>query len=207
MKKSAFFILGILVVLFFTACPTEPKDLPVNTIRWQSDGSGFTQFYTNDPQYYDYGFWAHFVDHSENETFEIELKRISGYNHVGYGMIFGADNASTTRHYVFLITNTGYYYIYSRDNSTYKDITTQENGNPWIYNPSLINAGNNQINKLKVTRNGNEYTAYINNTEVIKFTDATVTGGNRYGPYAGVGLAANEDFPNTPVDLRFRRIP
>ena len=47
----------VLLALGLVACNNGTKDLPISTIRWELGSDGFTQFYTNDPQYCNFAFY------------------------------------------------------------------------------------------------------------------------------------------------------
>ena len=90
----------MLAGVVFLACGS--KDLSIRTIRWQSDGNGFFQFYTNDPQYLGYYFSGYYdVSNTTNRYYAIEAKKISGKNTMGYGMTFGIDG---NNYYMIYIT-------------------------------------------------------------------------------------------------------
>jgi hypothetical protein len=191
--------LGVIVVSCDDGNGGDGDDnLPVKTIEWETDGNGYTQFYTNDAQYY-YHYFTASADHS-GDTYEAEVKKLSGNATYGYGMLFCYDssNPDSLSYYRLLITTRGSYQIHKRVAGT------------WAANPitnwtasAALNAGYNQANKLKVVKADNNFTVYINNQQVDTFTDSDITG-TKIGAYVGVGESDEESFPNTPVDVRVK---
>jgi hypothetical protein len=208
-KRNKLFLMGMLAaVLAFGLVVAGCDDgsgsgggggnLPVKTIRWQPDSNGYTQFYTNDTQYYDHYFTAS-AEHS-GDTYEAEVKKLSGNTTYGYGMLFCYDSSNPDKlsYYRLLITTRGSYQIHKRV------------AGAWAADPikawtasTAITAGYNQANKLRVVKAGNSFTVYINNQQVHTFTDSDITG-TKIGAYVSVGKSDEESFPNTPVDVRFK---
>jgi hypothetical protein len=192
LKAATTFLLAGLV---FLACGS--KDLSIRTIRWQSDGNGFFQFYTNDPQYLGYSFPSYYnVSNTTSASYSIETKKISGKDNTGYGMIFGVDS---NNYFIVYITVNGRYKISVRTGEKYTTVKD------WSSSPDL-RIGYSQSNAIRILKSGSRYTVYfkydINNpvTTITNFTDFTDTyfNGtiNRIGFIAGV--STEESFPNTP---------
>lgn len=201
MKKHSVFLTGILsLVLVFglalTACDTGSSDLPVSTIEWELDGDGFTQFYTNDSQYYGYSFWS-LDDNKGSTTYEIECKKLSGSQYYAYGMIFGADNSASDKFYCVQITASGSYRVWMRNGSIRQALKSWESSDK-------LHTGHDTINRIKVTTSGTTYTVYLNDSQVCTVTDSSITG-TRIGFFVSIGDATEESFPNSPVDARFRQ--
>ena len=197
MKK--FFVVGLALLalgFIFTGCdPDGSSDLPVSTIRWEVDKDGFTQYYTNDPQYYGYSSWA-LYNNGGKDTYEIECKKMSGFQDSAYGLVFGASNTEPNKFYTLFITVSGGSRVMKMDGDKETYITD------WT-EPSSLLSGYNKLNTLKVTKSGSTYTLFINNTQVHQFTDSSISG-QRIGFYNYTSIEANEKFPNSPVDVRFR---
>jgi hypothetical protein len=201
MKRGIFGLMVLCLAFGFVlvGCPDPNKVTPV-TIEWQKGTDGFIQYSTNDPKKYAYAFWNSYVNSSGDvNVYEIECKKISGYSNIGYGMIFGfVDN---NNYYSLIITNTGYYQIGKRVKGTTTVVQA------WLTSTHL-NTGSNVLNTLKAVYSPTDkrYTVYLNGNNVAMFNeDANVTGGTKIGFYASVSSQANENFPDTPVDIRFRQ--
>jgi hypothetical protein len=179
---------GVIVM----GCPpaTGSGDLPVDTIKWVTDSAGYEQFYTNDTENCRKAFYG-FISHS-GDTYETEVKKMSGNAGFGYGMLFLY--GSIDSYYNILISTNGWYIILK----TVAGVETTISD--WAKS-SVIVQGYNKANTLKVVKAGNNFTVYINNTQVHTFTDSAVTG-TKIGAYVGVGDTTQESFPNTPVDVR-----
>jgi hypothetical protein len=186
----------LVFVLFFVACPTEDEIL-IETKAWESK-DGFIQFYTNDSKNYGKIFWTAYENVNAANTYEIECKKMSGSEDWHYGMIFDVSLDLYTYHRI-AITSDGYYSVYSQ-NGKDDEGTMQKS---WIRSDKL-NTGYDTLNSIKVTKSGTTYTVFLNDAQVFEFT-SSITGGNRIGYFAIVGSEEDEDFPNNPVDVRFRQ--
>jgi hypothetical protein len=188
---------AVLAALAFGACSTEAddEDLPVQTITWEVK-DGYYQFYTNDAKYYDYAFWSH-RDNSTGvfTTFTGVTKKMSGGDHMGYGFIFCVvDNENFYR---ILITKNGSYRISKVVADTWTHLTD------WV-DSSNLKKDYGVENTVTVTRSAaGVFSIIFNDVQSATFTDTTFTT-DAYGPYAAVGLAEDEAFPNSPVDLRYK---
>jgi hypothetical protein len=192
MKKIIFVLTPIiLLTIVMAACDNGSKS--IETINWETDNNGWIQVYTNDSQYYNSS-WSRIYDFSQTNSWEIVCKKISGYRNIGFGMIFAASDAS--HYYRFLITIGGSYVVSKRDGDEWTTMLD------WA-NSTKINSGYNKENTLKVTKSGSSYSIYINGEQVNQFTDSA-SFGNKIGLFASTGSVEQEDFPNTPVDIRFK---
>jgi len=165
----------------------------LKTIRWEKDKDGWIQFSTNDPQYY---YWSFYItyDNSQANSWEIVCKKMSGADNYGSGMFFAA--ADNTHYYRFLITPYGEYNVWKLNGEEWTKIFD------WAKS-TKINSGYNKENTLKVTNSGYTYTLFINGEQVNQFTDIAPFG-NKIGLIACTGKKADENFPYTPVDVRFK---
>jgi hypothetical protein len=195
-------ILASLAAIFvFPGCDIETGSsiLPTATKQWESRPDGYTQFYTNDPQYYSYGFWNLYDNSTASNTYEIECRKYSGSRDSLYGMVFGASSSSSYQYYYIGIIDDGYYIIWKKDGEGSGTIDIEKLG-------PLDNLYSDEYNVIKVTRSGINYTLFINDSQVCQFTIlATDTFGSRIGYYVSVGSESEEDFPNAPVDVRFKQ--
>lgn len=205
MSKSHF--AGLMVLLLacafvFIACDDGSGstggsgNLPIKTIKWEKLSDGYTQFYTNDSKNYDYGFW-NVLENGNKNTYEIDCKKLDGDQGTAYGMIFGVSNTDLKHYYSLWISCGGYYCIWK-----YED-TEAAVVRKWTKINSL-NQGYDTINNLKVINSGSDYSIYINGNEIDQFSDDTIFG-SRIGFYAEVSSETYENFPNRPVDIRFKK--
>src|SRR4051812_7930985 len=86
-----YFNLGIILSIFLVSLLSGcGKSSPTyQTIRFENDGNGFNQFYTNDPQYYNHIFTYTDTDLTDPTSFEVAVKKISGSTIKVYGIVFG----------------------------------------------------------------------------------------------------------------------
>jgi hypothetical protein len=191
-------ILVLSLLLFTITCQNEPA---IETIEWEPDGSVFRQFKTNDSQYYDWAFWYRIDDSFQSPmvTVESEVKKMSGCDYGGLGIIFCFQDHDNF--YVFVINIIGEYAVFKRLNGSWSTIID------WPYSSHVI-TGHNTLNNLKVTHDdpSDTFTLYINGNPVDSFTDSSFSDGySGYECYVA-DESWNENFPNTPADFRFRQI-
>ena len=195
-----YFSLFLIIFLAFFICVNGTSQSSVNPIFeiiWESDGSGCIQFSTNNPEYYGWSWWE-FVDNpNKRNTYEIECRRISGNDRMGYGMIFGASNTDDSIYYFLMINNNGYYCILKKQGPNETIIKE------WTLSEKL-NIGYDAVNTLKVIKKGTTFTVFLNNRQVFKFNDKSING-DRLGYWVSIGDKDFESFPNIPVDIRFRQ--
>jgi hypothetical protein len=195
--------------------PNSPEDIrykmittkSIGSIYWQDDGNGFTQFYTNDSQYYGYGNVHPLgTSYAPMNSVEMEINKMSGSQNYGYGMVFCyADNQN---YYQLLLTVNGYYRIGKIVNgawSYYLGGTWVSANGQWPSSNFLL-YGYGSVNKIGVTGNGSgTFIVSFNDNQVVTFTDNSFTGGQN-GFFYSVGPQTREGFPGCPVDIRYRLI-
>jgi hypothetical protein len=188
-------IMGLLVM----GCGNHNNNT-VYTVEFELDDEGFSQLATNDPENYGYVLWG--VESEEiavPNVYELECKKISGYEECGYGMVFETSHENKEKFYAVLISADGYYTIFKSVGTELEDETIITD---WVESDT-INTGYNELNKIKVIKADSTYTVYINDIEVDEFTDADDFGDN-IGLYVEVGYEDEESFPQIPVDVRFK---
>lgn len=203
MKKS----IGLLLVSFIvvlsviTGCGGgKTSETPsVKTIQFENDSEGFTQFYTNDSKYFDYTFWCQLLNPSNPMSpIEFQAKKMSGSAQIGYGELFCYQDENNT--YAIAIFTDGNYQISKiiGGNLTYLKELTPSNH---------LRQGYNTINDIQITSDAASHiiSFYFNGVLETTVCDSSFTGGD-YAFLAGVGISQNENFPNTPVDIRFKQI-
>ncbi len=170
---------------------------PIETIFWQLDGKGNIQFYTNDSKYYDYIFWNSYsqTDEALMSTVTATVIKQSGSLRGGYGIIFCYQD--NNNFYRLLIDAAGQYSVYSRVTGTYNVII------PWS-DSAHLNSGVGVANEISVTQvSSNNFSVKFNGTQEALFSDGNFSGG-KAGFSAYVETQADENFPNTPEDIRFK---
>ncbi len=197
MRKILLVYIILPLLLFAITC----EKIAIETIEWESDGSGFRQFKTNDSNFYNYVFW-YYIDTSYQSpmtTVESEVKKMSGCEYGGIGIIFCFQDHDNF--YVFVINIIGEYAVFERLNSNWSTLID------WTYSSS-VNQGLKVFNNLKVTYDdpSNTFTLYINSNLVNSFTDTTFSDGySGYECYVA-DESWDENFPDESADFRFKQI-
>ena len=173
------------------------SNVNASTIIQELDQNEFVRFSTNDPREYDMAWWWLYENGYDKNTYEIDCKKISGAGGYGYGMLFGADGNNVNKFYYLAIFIDGTYSIDKFNDGVYTEIKALEKSDK-------LHTGYDVTNILKVVKDGTKYTVYLNNSQVYEFTDSEING-NRLGYRVRIGSQNAELFPNTPVDVRFKR--
>ena len=187
----------------------------VETISWEDDGNGYYQYKTNDSEKTDSIQLASFTndDVTTGATLEVETQKLSGAPEGLYGVVFGRQESGN---FYLVAVN------YDKTNRLY-DIRKYENGTfesllNGAQSTSGIDDSANSIT-MRITRtndgdgDGNSYDSIM-----VEFR----TGGGSYieqatvsddsfglgakGFAAGIASSSMEDFPDTPVDTRFKML-
>jgi len=168
------------------------------------DNDGTMQFLTNDPAMYNQYIWRTIPNpNPDPNVYEMRVKRISGNDDYGYGMVFCFDDSenSNASFYRFFITVNGRFTVAKRI------------GNDWAAAPvswrdsSFLITGYNVYNTLRVEiasyEKGAIFRIYINDNLAATFVDFDPLNGNKIGPVVSVNIMELEQFPHIPVDVRF----
>ena len=189
------------------------SDLPVKTINYLPDGLGYLQYYTNDngncstsggKGYY----FVNAANYTSFHSVETEIIKNSGSSYM-YGVMFCYTD--TYNYYRFLIDTDGYYDILkvvSGVPSWYNFSTKSWQANNTMDYPKSahVNRGFGVSNKIKViATGGGNFDLYFNGSKDASFTDLTFTGG-KTGFASFLGPTTYENFPNTPLDTRFKEL-
>lgn len=191
------FLIAVSLLITFIGCGSDGFEaIPIT--KWEDDPEGFFQFTTNDPIYYNYIFYTK-LDESyqlKMTSFEAKVKKLSGYEQGGFGIIFCFQNEDNF--YVLLITVRGWYSVYKLQDGVWKEVI------PWEWTKHLIE-GYNIINSVKVaySESANIFTIFLNDTITNTFEGNSLTGGYT-GYIASVGGPNEENFPAAPLDVRFQ---
>jgi len=178
----------------------------INNIRFSrpDDNDGTMRFSTIDPALYGKYTWQYTSNTNANpNVYECRVKKISGDDASGFGMIFCVDdsNSSNVNFYWFLITVDGTFLIQKRAANTFTNM------NAGLTNSSSIKTEYNAYNTLRIERTNNgtgaAFKAFINGDLVANFTDDNPVNGTRTGQIVEIGEMEMEQFPHVPVDVRF----
>ena len=207
MRKTAFLLAAALsAVIFLFSCSARPDEtkIEIKTIQYEPDGDNFLKFYCNDRQYHGWAYWHYWPGTNLNQSgtiIEAQMKKISGCRNCGYGVVFCHTNHNDTNYcyYRVLVTVDGWYTMQIITNDAWAPLID------WTSN-SAIAQGYNQINTIKVSNNysAGRYCLYINGIYAGYTACTNLTGGSDCGIITFVGSESEENFPNVPVDCRFK---
>lgn len=204
-KREATIVLSLTVmvgVMAFDACSGDGSleggtDDPAPITReWLPDGNGFIQYYTNDPENLDHRFLrAHGTVEDSMTSTEGTVKKMSGYNQSGYGIVFCFQDENN--YYRVLINVIGRYTIQRIVDGAGSIIKG------WGESTNL-NLGYGIENTIRIDRRAEGvFDLFFNGVLEHSFTDSSFSGG-RPGSCVLVSTEHYEFFPDTPVDVRVR---
>ena len=201
----------LISVLLFIGCETPISDSagpevvtsPYETISWQDDGTGYIRWYTNDPQYISdigYSEWE-FYDPVQTPmtSVEVEVKKVSGDPYMGYGIVFCLQDG--TNYLTVNIDTLGFYRIAKYSNGSSTDIVS------WMSSDYLFQ-GYGVKNTIQVDYNSTnaQFTLSFNGSSATTFKDTSATPFSDGRSGFLIGVSDTENFPDEPVDVRFRRL-
>jgi hypothetical protein len=192
-QQIAFFT--FIFSIFLSAC------LSTNSVQkiakdWVLDNNGYIQYYTIDPVERNGGKF-YFVENIQNKNiYEVEVRKISG-SRSGYGISLCLEPENLQERYSFIINIDGFFHIGKNHNGGSEKIMDD-----WIKS-EYINTGYDTSNIIKVVREENIYTFYVNGNILFSFTDSDIDA--KFLAY-GLDISADENFPDVPVDIRFKYI-
>jgi len=126
-----------------------------------------------------------------------------------YGIVFCYLDANN--YYRFLISTYGYYEIFRNVSGVYSwynfNTNSWQGNNSFAYPLSThLNDEYGDINKIKVIATGSgNFDLYFNGIKDDSFTGTNFTSG-KTGFASFLGTSSEENFPNSPVDIRFKEI-
>ncbi len=208
--------------------PGQGNEAVINEpVYWEPDNNGWIQFYLNDPAYLNpvngSTEWMP-GDYKEMpmEYVEIEVSKYSGSPSYGYGVIFcvqdDTDPSDSTDdsgfNYLTVMIDVNGNFCIGKVTDTDKNSDPDFEyisigGKNWTPGSSL-SKGYSQVNRIKVQYTGNNtFEITFNNDDSNKITfeynqSPQFVMQGRYG-YIAV-IAPDENFPDTPVDVRFRQV-
>lgn len=220
MQLKHLFLLPLILIIFilFPGCsePSTKTEITIVSPSW-TNSDGWKKFYTNDSDYYNYSFTSHYTSTNNGNPVEVQMQKVSGSADHGYGVIFAIQksdaDANNKSMYRFLVSvSEGYYNLGQYDSTGNYTAISSGSTDSWKYS-AAINTGYEEINTVNINfvSGTNTYSIKINNTLVDTFSHADpevtvdLTGG-KSGFYVSVGDETEEDFPNNPVDVRFKMI-
>jgi hypothetical protein len=172
----------------------------IETKLFVSGIDGSIQFYTNDTAECNKTYMSGVQNNTSTgapNVYQMEVKKVSGYHGMLYGMTFGAPDMANF--YFFGISANGGYYVGKRVASTLSAIQG------WT-DSTEITTGYNAANTLKTELKDSTFELSINDTVVytINPLDASIDSGTKIGCITSIGTAAYESFPDVPMDVRFK---
>lgn len=111
-----------------------------------------------------------YINNSKNFEIETKIKKVNGVNNYPFGLLWGGNNENDFR---FYISSSGYYTLV-------RIVDNKEQVIKKWTKSTTINKNNGDSNILKIKKEGNSYSFYINNTYVDK-TDFENFYGNQIG--------------------------
>jgi hypothetical protein len=191
--------LALLLWLCALSC-SDPYSARIESINFLDDGDGFRRFYADIPGYYNRGFY-HFTRESREHPMVLvqsEVKKLSGFSDVGYGVIYCLQDDGD--YYRLLIKIDGTYSV------TRKSGSLKETLIDWTPSEHLA-PGYGALNEIMIAYNPpvSRFTIFFNDAAETSYVDTRLSGGYS-GFYAIIGPEELEDFPDEPVDIRFRQI-
>ncbi|MDL2228679.1 hypothetical protein LJC14_00335 [Treponema sp. OttesenSCG-928-L16] len=198
MKRNiCFSVLAALVLVscLFAGCTSSPK-VPTQNVLFEEDADAWVRYCTNDK--YQYGRRKQLIfdnANSDPNVYEMDIKRISGFENMSAGMAFGA--VDDNNYYSVTVSATGNF-IVRKISGTTSELVRKDNY------PS-VNKGYNVVNTLKVVKNGNHYDVFVNNNTTADYTvtDTSIKG-SKIGYYLIIGDSGYEKFPDIPVEVYFK---
>ena len=203
--RYALLIVAITAIIL-SSCGGPGSNPVYTTIRWELDDNGYDQFYTNDPQYYAYGFSISYSAPGNDPMAPVEytVKKVSGCVEGEYGILICDEDDS------------GSYEIQIRTNGTYSVAEWIDNGGSWTSDTIVDWTATGNLNQGYDTDNvilaewdaaNNEFDISFNGTSTFSVPLASFTNprtGGDYGYFCAIGFDDEESFPGTPADFRFK---
>jgi hypothetical protein len=170
------------------------------------DNDGTLRYLTNDSAIYGLTSRRDIANPNSNtypNVYEMRVKKISGYDNSGFGMMFCFNNSdsSNIRYYGFFINVLGRFSVSKRTDNGWAPQPVSWRDSPYL------NTGFGVYNTLRVERtdnfNGATFRVFINGNLAATFHDDDPINGSRFGPLASVAAMEWEQFPHIPVDIRY----
>lgn len=198
----------LLSLLFIALLPVFGCHPQQESERLWTIQEGFYRFTTAHKAYYgrNYWLWNHDVEVKPMDYVETTVKKVSGSEKAGYGIVFCLQKDDWHCFYRLLINTKGQFSLAKKNGegkNAYQLLLDWEKS-------KHIKKGYNTENTLKVVRNSRysppRFEIYFNNDQeaAYHFKDSYFAGGY-FGFYVQIGSSEDEDFPDAPVDVRFKQ--
>jgi hypothetical protein len=180
----------------------EVSSLP-DTVYYEDDGEGFIRYFTCDGSLYGDTWWNYYweTDNTPMSTLEVEYTKKSG-SYWPAGVVFNHKDNSNFCH--MQIFTDGRYCIVEK----YLNHNTYLVGKTYS---SLFNTGLNVMNKIRIEWNDttDAFDFYANDTFLVSVPLSDFPSGRNGGKsgfISAVGTSTVENFPDEPVDFRYRML-
>ena len=189
------------IAFFSCALPFFSPDVDESqTIDYDSQDDGWVQFRTNANEYLNCSFTYLIPIGDSSTTYEVSLKKMSGYAYGDFGIVYRASDADNCC--IVAIDTMGKYSVKRKIESLLYDII------PWTVSENLISGYDteNKITVASLTDDPSYFTISINGVveETIEDTSYHTSSPGRNGFFVYVAGESNEAFPGVPVDVRFK---
>jgi hypothetical protein len=225
MKIRNVLLLSAVMITIFS-CPTTKTEDPATTsndgdnntvsyktVKFKTDGEGYSQFYTDDPSNADMTFWYSGNISQSTGTYDvaIDVKKVTGNQNTGFGLIFCVQPSGVGNFLMVQLSLLSKEYMVGK-------VVGQITQTPLIqdWTPcASIKSNLNDINRIEVKYNAgtSKFDLYINNTYVCNFLDKETVSGTTTIPAYTSGkwgyiaeVSSLDDLPYVPVDVRFKQI-
>ena len=109
------------------------------------------------------------IDQYSDFEIETEIKKISGVNNNGYGLVWGASDSNNSDYYQVMISGNGSYLIGKWESGKWNEYKS------WT-SSSYINEGNGSVNKLTIRKVSNTIYFFINKSYITSIPHKTFIG-------------------------------
>jgi hypothetical protein len=180
-----------------TATTFDGRSASCQVSVWGNDSDGNARFLVDEDSFKGYGWWKPLnIRNGVNpatDPISLTLRQAGGNSNSSYGIHFCY--ADSLNYYSMSIISQGYYRLFKR----VAGATTMIQD--WTANPDL-NAGIGSTNSVSISMPAaGTISIRFNGGTAIDFNDSSFTSGN-LAIFAGI--SNDEDFPTTPLDIRYR---
>ena len=206
MKRSRVTLACLAFVLLIGCVPPGSQ---YQTIAWQPDGSGWTQYKTNDPSARGYAYTELVSGASlpASGTVTVGIRQLSGSVQTGLGVVFGY--ASDHSYWVFYIdqAGAGAYDVFRWNGLSWQYIVGSMTSVPIVLGADVENDLSIGYDGTNIAVSVNGTLQYNINSTTMQYAIGTpplVTGLSGTGIGYVVMLDSSETFPAVPLDARFK---
>ena len=187
----------------------EEEDVPIikGGFLTPDDNDGTLRFITNNPSTYDKYTWYSVLNPNPDTVpivYELEAKKISGNDAYEYGMLFCLDETrnSDADYYRLFINVNGGFTVQKRTDGRWAARPVSWRNSPFL------KTGFGVYNTIRIERtdniNGADFKIFINGNLAASFFDDSPINSTNFAPVVSISIMEREQFPNIPVDIRFR---